>query len=98
MPTDDKERLATLRREIELIRELREELDLKGTLLRTGARAAWEDLDSRFQAAQEEVERLGDHRAVGRDFDRTAHTLFEIRHGYEHVRRSSGAARARTRD
>jgi transposase len=82
-----KEQTDTLRREVELLRELREELDLKRTLARAEARADWEDLEGRFQLAQEEIARLGHGaREDALVLDRASHELQEIRRGYERLR------------
>ncbi|HKU44638.1 MAG TPA: hypothetical protein VJR89_41045 [Polyangiales bacterium] len=84
---EDKARLAQLQRELQLIRELREELDLKGTLARAGTRADWDMLEDRFQAAQEELARFEEHRASTHELERAATSLLEVRRGYERLPR-----------
>ena len=84
----DKERTEALRREVELLRELREELDLKRTLARAEARAEWQELEDRFLIAQEELSRLGhDSKDDGLVLDRASRELEEVRGGYERLRR-----------
>lgn len=83
----DKTRLEEMRRELTLIRELREKLSLSSTLARAEARADWDDLDRRFQAAEQEIERLG-HRE--HDSDHASQLLLaEIRRGYERLHHRS---------
>jgi hypothetical protein len=79
--------LDELKRELEQIRELREELDLKGTLTRAGARADWDALENRFQAAREELARFQDRGASRHDLDGAARSLLEVRRGYERLHR-----------
>jgi hypothetical protein len=83
-----KERTEALRREVELLRELREEVDLKRTLARAQGRAEWQQLEGRFMLAQEELSRLGhDAKDAGLVLERASRELEEVRRGYERMRR-----------
>jgi transposase len=81
-------------RELQRIRELREALDLQRTLSHAEARAAWEELEQRYSAAQQEIERLG-YRGPGaaaKLVHTSATALRELRRGYERLHSTSGRA------
>jgi predicted nucleic acid-binding Zn-ribbon protein len=81
----------TLQRELERLREAREELRLQSTLARADMRTEWERLETRFHLAQEEVVRLGEHtKSAAHEIEVRARELFEeIKAGYERIRRAA---------
>jgi hypothetical protein len=78
-----------LQRELDLVRAMREEVDLQATLARAEARTSWAHLDQRLQLAQEEIDRIDEHAA--RPFhaieEDSRALIDEIKHGYERLRR-----------
>jgi transposase len=77
-----------LQHELELVRAMREEVDLQSTLARAEARGSWAQLEQRLQRAQEEIDRIDEH--AGRPFhaieEDSRALLDEIKHGYERLR------------
>ena len=86
----DKSKFDEVQRELELIRELREKLSLSSTLARAEAKADWDQLERRFQVAEQELERLGHDKGGVHGFDHASRELLaEIRRGYERMHRRS---------
>ncbi len=87
--SDSKLLKTKLQRELDLVRAMREEVDLESTLSRAEARSSWDQLERRLQLAQEEIDRIGDHAA--RPFhaieEDSRALIDEIKHGYERLRR-----------
>lgn len=76
--------------ELETLRTLREELQLKVSLGRAELRSEWERLEVKFQHAHEEWNRTQEHsQAALRDIEADLRTLLqELKRGYEGLRRA----------
>ena len=95
--SDTKMLKTKLQRELDLVRAMREEVDLQATLAHAEARSSWARLDQRLQLAQEEIDRIDEH--AGRPFhaieEASRALIDEIKHGYERLHRLAPAAHHR---
>jgi hypothetical protein len=87
--TDAKAVRSKLRRELETLRAVREELDLQATRARAEAHPPpWAELDSELNLAQEEIDRLDEHSEHAfRDLERTRVRLDRMNAHFEELRR-----------
>jgi predicted nucleic acid-binding Zn-ribbon protein len=87
--SDAKTVKAKLQAELDLVRAVREQVDLQSTLARAEARSSWDQLEQRLQLAQEEIDRIDEHAA--RPFhaieEGSRALIDDIKHGYERLRR-----------
>ena len=79
---------ATLQRELDSLRQTRDELHLQLTLAKADARSEWNELETRLRLAQEEVTRVSAHAkaALQQIEDGSRKLIQELKLGYEQLR------------
>ena len=78
----------TLQRELESLQTTREELRLQASLACADVRAELDQLEHKFERAQEEIARISAHsKTAAKQIEDSVRSLFhELRTGYERVR------------
>jgi hypothetical protein len=84
-----------LQRELDALRAMREELDLRDTLARAEGRGSWARLEQQLLLAQEEIDRISEQSEHAfRDIELASRArLKQIKHGYDRIRRELKAQR-----
>ena len=79
-----------IKRELEALQTLREELRVQANLAKADARTEWARLESRFERAQEEWKRTQDHaKAAVQELATDLRAVFEeLKRGYGALRRT----------
>ena len=79
---------ANLQRELDSLRQTRDELHLQLSLAKADARSEWNELEARMRLAQEEVARVSAHAktALQQIEDGSRKLIQELKLGYEHLR------------
>lgn len=88
---DDQETIqAAIKQHLDSLNSVREELRLQMSLAKAEIRAEWDQLERRFEKAQEQCQRVQLHAEPGlKKLEADLRALgTELKHGYEAVRRS----------
>jgi transposase len=80
---------ANIKRDLELLHTLREELRLQATLAKADVKSEWAALEARFELAQEEWKRAQGHsKTAMQEIETNLQTMIEeLKRSYEALRR-----------
>jgi chromosome segregation ATPase len=81
---------AALRKDLDALRSLRDELCVQATLAKAEARTEWTRLEGRFQLLQEELGRVQNHsKSTLQEIESKISVLAEeLKRGYDSIRRA----------